>query len=153
MSSFRDENIINQIATYERSIAGVRNSYGYSQNPDNLLPAMLPAVMHYVPSFTSQPRAHHNLWRNAINVSSIIFVAPRQGQGGRLKYLENEAIPFMDKWRTKFQEHDVIANLLSTTGSVKAWITGGTYGAGGLLLSAGGVDFIGAVMSWRFENA
>jgi len=54
-----DETIVNQIAQYERSITGVKNSYGFAQNPDVLSVAQLPACVHYAPSFGFNLKYHH----------------------------------------------------------------------------------------------
>ena len=145
--------LVNQIATYERSIAGVKNSFAYAQNPDVLPSAALPAVIHYCPSFASTTRANFNVWKNTIVVKSILFVAPRQSQGGKIKYLENAAIPFGQLWRAKFQDATVIQALLSVTGGVKVFLEAGDYGVGGNLLRFGDADFIGWVFSWNCESA
>ena len=145
--------LVNQIATYERSIAGVKNSFSYAQNPDSLPNAALPAVIHYCPSFTAEPRAHFNVWSNKIVVKSILFVAPRQSQGGKIKYLENAAIPFGQLWRAKFQDSTVISALLSATGGVKVFLESGEYGVGGNLLTFADVPFIGFVFSFSAQSA
>ena len=144
--------IINQIALYERSISGVKNSYDFAKNPDNLTSAMLPAVLHYIPNFTAKPLAHFNVWDNVINARSILCVAPRQSQGGRLTYLENDAMPYLGKWREKFQDSTVITSILAATGTRICWLDSGNYGAGGIL-TVGSIEFIGAVFSFTFKTA
>lgn len=148
---FSEENAVNLIAAQERAIAGIKDSFGYAKNPDVL--QTWPAVLHYIPTFTSEPRAHHNAWTNTITLQSILCVAPRQTSGGKLKFLENAAIPFGEKWRSKFQDDTVITNLLSQMGAVKFFLTGATYGAGGPLLTVADVEFIGWIASFSIVNS
>ena len=150
---FTDNDIVNQIAAYERSIPGVGSSYDFAKNPNSLQGQRLPAVIHFPGSFSSKPRAHHNVWENNINVTSVLFVAPRQVQGGNLAYLENDALPYGDKWRAKFQDDTVISTMLSATGSIKCFLTGGTYSVGAPLLQFAGTDYIGWVFTFQFSNA
>jgi len=150
---FSDQACIDQIAAYERSIAGVGSSYDFAKNPNSLQGQKLPAVIHFPSSFTSKPRAFHNVWENQINITSVVMVASRQVQGGNLSYLENEALPYGDKWRQKFQNDTVINAILAATGSVKCFLTGGTYSVGAPLLLYGGVEYIGWVMTFQFANA
>ena len=150
--AFSEQDIISEIATQERSIVGVKNSYGFADNPDSLTTGLLPAVLHYIPVVESSPAGHHNLWKNIIVVKSIICVAPRTVQGGKLKFLENAAIPFGQKWRLKFQNDDVIKTLLANTISVRCFLTNLIYGAGGPELTVGDVEFIGWVGSFEFSN-
>src|SRR3990167_7115912 len=135
-----EETIINYIAGIERSITGVVDSFNYAKNPDNL--TRWPAVVHYIPSFQTPLMGHHNRWDETMKVSSILLVKPRQQQGGKLAYLENDAIPFAQKWRNKWQDHDVIANALSTMSARKAFLESGAYGVGtgNNLLTYSGVD-------------
>lgn len=149
--AFTDEQCVNSIAGYERSIAGVRESYNFAKNPNNL--TALPAVVHFPGSFTSKPRAHYNVWENTLNITSVVFVAPRQLQGGNLAYIENEALPYADKWRAKFQDETVLRDMLSTTGAVRCWLASGTYSVGAPLLQFAGIDYIGWVMQFQFVNA
>ena len=148
MAVLAEETITNQLASLERSIAGVKNSYSYSQNPDALSTAMLPAVIHYIPSFESNLKAHHNVWNNQFVVRSILFVASRQSSGGQLKFLENQAIPFGAKWRDKFQADANLTTLFANLpGTVKVYLKSGNYGAGGDLLTYASVEFLG----WYFD--
>ena len=148
MALLAEQTITNQLASLERSIVGVKNSYDYSQNPDSLSTAMLPAVIHYIPEFSSSLKAHHNVWANNFIVRSILFVAPRQSSGGQLKFLENQAIPFGAKWRDKFQADANLDTLFSNLpGTVKVFLKSGNYGAGELL-SIGGIDYIGFVFQF-----
>ena len=152
MPAFREENAINLIATQEASIAGVVQSFPYAQNPDSLN-NVLPAVVHFIPSFTAAQRAFHNVWANSLVFNSVLFVMPRDAGGGKLRYIENAAIPFGEKWRTKFQDDTVITNLLSSLAGVKVFLTGGTYGAGGNLLTYAAIEYIGWIFTFECVNA
>jgi hypothetical protein len=149
---FTEEVITNQVALIERGIAGVKQSYGFAQNPDNVV-GQMPCVLHYIPSYKSVPRAMHNVWANIINLTSILAVTARQQQGGRLRFLENAAIPFGGLWRQAFQDNTNLTNLLAATGSAKCWLNGGNYGSGGQLLTIGGVDCVGYIFTFSFTNA
>lgn len=151
--SFTDQDCINALAYWERSVAGVGSSFDFAKNPDSLQGQKLPACVHFPGSFTSKPRAFHNLWENAINVTTVLFIAPRQNQAGKLAYLENDALPYGDKWRAKFQTEETIRDLMSRTGSLKCFLTGGTYSVGVPLLQFAGVDYIGWVFTFTFVNA
>ena len=151
--AFSEQSAIDQIATYERAIDGIRNSYGFARNPDRLNNSDLPAVLHFSPGFTASVRGHFNLWDNVINVTSILCVSPREAQGGKLRYLENEAVVYGGKWRSKFQDQDVVKALLGQLGATGAFLTGGNYGAGGALLNVGGIDYIGWIFNFQIENA
>jgi len=149
---FNEAAAINAIATQEASIAGVTASFPYAQNPDSLN-NVLPAVIHFIPSFTSTPRAFHNVWTNSLVFQSVLFVLPRDAGGGKLRYIENAAIPFGQKWRDKFQDDTVITNLLSSLAGVKVFLTGGQYGAGGNLLTYAATEYCGWIMTWEIVNA
>ena len=149
---FNEATAINAIATQEASIAGVTASFPYAQNPDSLN-NVLPAVIHFIPSFTSTQRGFHNLWANSLVFQSVVFVIPRDAGGGKLRYIENAAIPFGQKWRDKFQDDTVITNLLSSLAGVKVFLTGGAYGAGGPLLTFGGIEMCGWIMTFECVNA
>lgn len=148
---FSEENAINLIAAQERSIAGVKDSYNYAKNPDVI--TTYPVVVHFIPSFTTELRAHHNQWANTLVFQSILLGAPRQTQGGKLAYLENSVIPFGEKWRTKFQTSSIVQDLLTQMGAVKFFLSGGNYGAGGTLLTYGSIEFIGWVFSYNVVSA
>ena len=149
---FNEKEAIDRIAAQERSIQGIANSYPYAENPDSLNNA-LPAVIHFIPSFTSTQRGFHNLWANTLVFNSVIFVIPRDAGGGKLRYIENAAIPFGQKWRDKFQDDTVITNLLSGLAGVKVFLTGGQYGAGGNLLTYAATEYCGWIMTWEIVNA
>jgi hypothetical protein len=153
MSALVEATIVEQIAAQERLISGVKNSFGFAANPDILPSAALPAVIHYFPHFEVEPRAHHNVWKESLILRSVLFVAPREGSGGKLKFLENAALPFGYLWRTHFQTDSVVSNLLSNIGAVRAYLVSGDYGAGGIELTYGAVEFLGFVFSFEFTNA
>ena len=144
--------IINQIAAQERAISGVRNSYGFAQNPDLLNSAALPAVLHYIPVFDSAHTGHFNTWTNTITVKSLLFVTPREAQGGKLKFIENEVIPFGQKWRQTFQTESVLRTLMTNTASVRFFLVKGEYGAGPPELEFGGISYLGWVFTWDFSQ-
>jgi len=150
---FNELTAINQIAAQERAIAGVKNSYDYAKNPDMLTANLLPAVIHFIPSFTAEVRGHHNVWKNSLVVQSILFVMPRESQGGKLRFLENAAIPYGQKWRDRFQTESVINTLLTEIAGVRVFLTGGEYGAGGPLLTYGATEFIGWTFSFSLLSA
>ena len=150
---FNEKTAIDQIAAQERSIQGVSSSFPYAENPDALTTGMLPAVVHFIPSFTSVQRGFHNLWANTLVFNSVIFVIPRDAGGGKLRYIENAAILFGQKWRDKFQDDTVITNLLSSLAGVKVFLTGGQYGAGGNLLTYAATEYCGWIMTWEIVNA
>src|SRR3990167_135000 len=145
-----EETAINQLAALERSIVGVKNSYNYSANPDVLAEAQLPAVLHIIPSFTSELSGHHNRWRNTLKVLSILFVKPRLSKGGQLKFLENDVIPFGEKWRTKFQTDANIKTLFAQlSNSTQVYLAEGEYGAGPPMLQFACVDYFGWVFTFQ----
>lgn len=148
-----EETIVDQIASQERAIAGIRNSYGFADNPEVIQHASLPAVVHYIPSFDMSPRGHYNAWNDVVTVRSLLLVSPREDKGGKLKFLENDAIPYGRKWRDRFQIDTVIRDLLATTSATKAFLASGEYGAGGRELTYNGVEFIGWVFTFVFQSA
>lgn len=148
---FNEANLVNLIAAQERAIQGVAVSYDYARNPDLL--TNLPAVVHYIPSFTSEPRGHYNLWKNELVFTSVLFVMSREAQGGKLNYIENAAIPFGQKWRDRFQTDTVVSALLSGEAAIKVFLTGGNYGAGGNLLQYNGIDYLGWTFNFSAVNA
>ena len=152
MAALTEEQIINGIAKWERSIEGVRNSYDYARNPDSLT-GQTPCVVHIPVSFASENRAHHNVWTNAIVMESVLFVSERMNKAGTLKYLENDALKFGYLWRHKFQTESVISDLFtSTSNTVRVFLRAGEYGAGGTTLSHNGIQYIGWVFRWEFKE-
>lgn len=144
---------INNLALIEAGISGVKNAFGFAQNPDVLNTSMLPCVLHFPPMFRSKPRAMHNLWDNQITIMSIAFVAPRQQQGGRLKFLENSVMQYLPLWRQAFQDDNNLKQLLSNTASIRCWLNQGNYGSGGNFLTFGGTEFLGAYFQFVFQSA
>jgi hypothetical protein len=149
MATIKEQTLINELATEFAAIDGIKVTFGFAQNPDALKRAQLPAVILFPESFTSAPKAHHNLHRNELNITGMLFVAERMSSGGKLKFLENAALPFMYKVRWHFQQHAVIQNLLSL-GLTQAMIVSGEYGAGGPYLTYADVPYIGIVFRWTF---
>lgn len=148
-----ESQIIDKIAEIEGGIAGIKNSYSAYANPDILSTAQLPCVLHYPPSFTSEPGGHYNRWTNTISIVSILLVLPRQDKGGKLKYLENAAMPFLSLWRTKFQDASIIKQLLALGSSTaKGFLVSGEYGAGGNLLTHNSIEYIGCVFRYEFKE-
>ena len=149
--------IIDTIAQYERSIEGIRNSYGFSQNPDSLTTAQLPAVLHYSPEFTMEWNRSYLGFKSSIAITSIVLVVPRETKAGQLKFLENTAIPYGRKWRDKFSDSAVINAIASATGGIKVWLTKGNYGAGSGdgtgLLDVGGVSYLGWLMFFSYSDS
>lgn len=152
MAALTEEQVINRIARHERSIDGIRNSYDYAKNPDSIT-GQMPCVVHLPVGFTSNTRAHNNIWTNEIEMVSVLFVSERQNKGGTLKYLENDALRYGFLWRQKFQEASVISDLFaSTSNTVKVFLNSGNYGAGGTDLTFNGIQCIGWVFRWGFKE-
>lgn len=149
----REEDLINVIAKWERSIIGVEHSYDFAKNENNINTGKAPCVLHYPPVFKSKPQAHHNRWNNSITVRSSLLVAPRASRGANLSYLENEAMPFLQKWRLKFQQADVINDMLGASPSVtRAFLASGSYGVGGELLTINNTPWIGCIFNFEFTE-
>ena len=149
MSRASEQGIINQMATEFAAIDGIKNAFGFADNPDTLTNSQLPAVLFFPASFESQLRAHHNRNRNIFEIVAVVFVAPRQDRGGNLKFLENAAMPFLGKVRTRFQTDAVIQRLLQTGNMTSVNTFTGTYGVGGQLLTHNGVEYIGCIFRWN----
>jgi hypothetical protein len=140
--------IINRMATEFASISGIKNAFPFAENPDTLTNSQLPAVVFFPAQFTSGLAAHHNRHRNEFEFVAVVFVAPRTDLGGRLKYLENKAMPYMGKVREHFQKEATIQALLRTGGMTNVTLFTGTYGVGGNLLTHNGIEYIGCIFRW-----
>ena len=148
-----EEALINRIAKWERSIVDVRNSYDAYQNPNNITNQVAPAVLHFPPGFTSGLHAHHNRWNNTIKINSVLLVAPRASKGANLSYLENAAMPFLEKWRRKFQTEEVVLDMLAVAPNTsRGFLTSGYYGVGGNLLTINATAWIGCVFEFTFTE-
>ena len=148
-----EEALINKIAYWERSIVGISNSYDAFKNPTNITTGLAPLVLHYPPSFRSEPKAHFNKWINELQIRSTLLVKPRSNMGANLNFLENEAMPFLQKWRLKFQDATVVNDMLGIAPTLtRAFISSGDYGVGGNLLTIGGVEWIGAIFTFTFTE-
>lgn len=148
-----EADIIDKLAGYAESISGVKSAFKFAQNPDRLQLSQLPAILFYPPKFSSVPKGHYNLWKTDITVRGILFVATRQSRAGHLKFLENEALPYGQKFRDTFQTDTVIKDLLTLgAGTTTAWLESGQYGAGGPLLTLNSVEYIGWIFEWHFTE-
>ena len=150
-ANITEEQLINRLATDFAAIDGITATYGFAQNPDTLTAAQLPAVLFVPGGFESDLHAHHNFYKNEIEIVAVLFVVARQSAGGKLRYIENRAIPFLGKIRTKFQTQSVVKALLSI-GLTKAFPFSGTYGAGGTFLTHNGIEYIGVVTRFSFTE-
>jgi hypothetical protein len=150
MAAIKEQTLINQLATEFDSIDGITTTFGFAQNPDTLSPAQLPAVVFVPVGFDSSPRAHHNVHRNEIEIAAVLFVTTRESMGGRLKFIENETMPFLFKVRNHFQLNATITTMLALGNLTQASIFSGRYGVGGTLLTYGSVEFIGCIFRHRF---
>lgn len=151
MARVTEEAIINKMADIENGITGIKRSYGFASNPSSLNNSQLPAVLHSIPEFTSDLYAHHNMHRILWVARSILFVTPRESMGGKLSSLENATIPYMMKFRLKYQEDSVIRSLLGL-GLSRAYTVRGQFGGGGTLLSHNDIDYFGVVFTFDFEE-
>lgn len=148
MARASEEAIINRMATEFASIDGIKNAFGFADNPDNLVNSQLPAVVFFPATFQSELKGHHNLNRNEFEFVAIVFVAARQDRGGTLKFLENAALPFLGKVRRHFQQEAVIRRMFNTGQMTSVNTFNGTYGVGGQLLTYNGVEYIGCIFRW-----
>jgi hypothetical protein len=151
-----EKDIINKLKGYYESVQGMNSCFGFAETPDSLTTSQLPATMFYTPAVDISLAAHHNQWKNEFRVRAITVVTPRMAQGGRLKYLENEVIPFGHKIREKFQTKAVVNDLLSL-GMTQAFISRTTYGVGGgegvgQLLVVNGVPYLGWITDFKFTE-
>src|SRR3990167_8540428 len=107
--SFSEIDIIDKIATHERSIHGVNYSYLGAQNPGGK--PNVPGVLHLSPHFLCRQIAFNNEWKNFAEITSYLLVCPREAYGGKLSKIESLAIPFGERWRNKFQDRNTIAEI------------------------------------------
>jgi hypothetical protein len=150
MALTKEADIINHLATEFAKIDGIKTTFGFAQNPDALKQAQLPAVVFIPESFKSGLRAHHNRHQNELNITGILFVAPRESRGGKLKFIENATIPFMYSVRKHFQTESVMKGMLALGGLTQAGIVSGEYGVGGNYLNYSGIEHIGLIFRWTF---
>ena len=148
----REENLINQLASEFRQISGIKNAYSFAENPDTLSDAQLPAVLFVPTIFDSALFAHHGINKNEIEITAALLVIPRESMGGRLKFIENAAIPFLPAIRSHFQQESVIKNLFSVGNLTSVTSFTGSYGVGGLFLTHNGVAYVGCVLKWNFKE-
>jgi hypothetical protein len=147
MATITEQALINQLATEFESIDGITTTFGFAQNPGVLSNTQLPAVV-FVPIQTeSAPLEFHNAHSNDIKIAGVLFVSPREN---KLKFLDNDAMPFLFKVRNHFQQSAVISRLLDT-GLTQAMLVDGRYSAGGILLTYG-IEYIGLIFHWEFKE-
>jgi hypothetical protein len=142
MAALSDETIINKLATEFESIGGLK-SYPFAKNPDNLTNAQLPCVIFYPVQIDSEQVAHHNVWKNTIQIRAILFVTPR-AQSASLKFIDNAAMPWLFKVRKHFQTESVVSGILAL-GLTKFLLNRSVYGAGGPTLTYNGQGFVGSI--------
>lgn len=147
-----EQNLINTLATEASAIDGITSTYEFAQNPDTLSNAQLPALLFVPTNFSTTLGAHHNIRKNAIDITGVLFVASRQTAGGKLKYLENRAMPFLGKFRARFADDQVTKNLFNVGNLTKVYDLAGAYGAGGPLLTHNGIEHIGIVFKFSFTE-
>jgi hypothetical protein len=149
MARADETRIINRLATEFAAVDGIRNAYGFADNPDSLNRTQLPAVVFIPARFVSGPKAHPKLFKNEFEIVAVVLVAERESMGGRLKYLENAALPFLGKVRKHFQNSAVVDRLFRTGNFTNVMQFEGTYGAGGNLLTYNGIEYIGCIFTWN----
>ena len=145
-----EEQIINKLAVHCRTIDGVKNAYGFAQNPDQLPTGIIPAIIFYPAEGEQERKAHYNRWTNTYNISGFLFVVQRMGLGGTLKYIENAALPFPQRFRAKFQTASVYEDFLSL-GLQVADFTRYQYGADQRLLYQD-IQYVGYIFQWIFKS-
>lgn len=150
-SQVTEEQIIDKLAIHMATVSGIVTTYGFAQNPDQLHTGQLPASLFYPVSGEQSPLAHHNRWRNIINIRGMVYVTQRASAGNTLRVLENRALVFPQRLRSKFQEESVINDLLSL-GLYEAYFTMWRYGAGGEFLTYANTEYIGFVLDWVFKE-
>lgn len=148
----REQALINTLANEFREISGIKNAYNFAENPDTLSESQLPAVLFVPTSFNSSLFAHHNHHKNEIVITAPLFVTPRESSGGKLKFIENAAMPFLGKIREKFQTEATINNLFAVGNLTKVYAFSGTYGVGGNFLTFNGVPYIGIITTFNFTE-
>lgn len=153
--AFADADFINKLSNHFGAITGIKKAYAFAENPDIINNADLPCVMFYPQQFTHEPLAHHNRWKTDQTIKAVLFVTPRESQGGRLKFLENAAMPFGNLVRVKFEQASVITDLLSvgaSGGTTRAWLSSGMYGALPELVH-NGTQYVGWTFTFSITNA
>ena len=114
MPTVSEATVIDTIAQHERAITGVKNSYGWDENPGALSNAQLPAVVHFQPTFSTDLFAHHNIHRNEFTIQSILLVKPREAKGAKIKLFRERSNTVFEEMACKISElhcHSVPAKL------------------------------------------
>lgn len=148
-SPVTEEVLINQLAAHCAEIDGIKNAYGFASNPDSLPPGVLPAILFYPQRGESERKAHFNRWTNTINIQGLLFVVQRMQYGGNIGYIENDVLPFAQKFRAKFQSEDTYRDYINL-GVQVADLTGYSYTSGGLLMYMD-IIYVGYILTWEFR--
>lgn len=143
--------LITKLGTHFEAIDLIKTAFPFAQNPDFVAAGLLPATLFHPPRSQSELGAHHNAWKNTLTIMGATLVVPRKASGGKLKWLENDAIQLMQDIRTRFQREDVVRDLLSA-GLSSAYTFECTYGAGGRYLTHMDVEYIGVLTSFTFTE-
>jgi hypothetical protein len=150
MADNMEERIIDKLAYYWGKVPGIKKAYGYAQNPDNIPSGDLPVVLSYPMQADYDVVGHHNVWQNLVRIRSSLYVVPRLAKGGKIRFIENQALPFPGRMRTMFQTKSVIQDLLSL-GLQKAFIVQANYGAGGMYLTHMDIEYVGFTIDFQFQ--
>jgi hypothetical protein len=142
-----EEMIINKLATHVGAISGIQNAYTFGNNPDSLPNSSIPAQVFYPMQSDYTEGGHHNIWSNTVRIRGSLFVVSRTAKGGKMSFLENDALVFPQLFRQKFQTSTVINDFLGL-GMQRFLMESIKYGAGGLFLTYMGKEYIGFVIDW-----
>ena len=145
------EQTINKLADHFGDINGVKTAYGFSENPLILANEALPAIVFYPSEGTQEHKAFHNRHTNETIIRGSFMVVPQFSAGGDLRFLENTALVYPDRMRSKFQTESVIKDILGLGYqffNFERW----EYGAGGNLLTYKDTPYIGFVLTWVFRE-
>lgn len=148
----REQNLINTLAGEFRQISGIKNAYNFAENPDTLSDSQLPAVLFVPTNFDASLKAHHGRHKNDIVITAVLFVAPRMSSGGKLKFIENAAMPFLGKVREHMQTEASIISRFAVGSLTSVTSFTGAYGAGGTFLTHNGIPYIGIVFVFNFTE-
>lgn len=151
MSFVSDQSLINKLSTHFAAISGITYAATYANNPDSLPNARLPCVMFLPMAFEATQKAHPKTYSSVVDIRAILFVKSMESSGAKLKFIENDAIPFGALIRNKFADKTVVSDFLSL-GLTRAYEFAGEYGAGGPYLTFNGVAYIGWVVSFKFKD-
>lgn len=151
MPSLSEEQIIDKLQPHYAAITGMHKAYEFASNPNSLAPAQLPATLFVPQQSVNTLRAHHNIWSTRFTIIASTFVISREAKGGNLAFLENDAISLMLRIRQKFTSQAATEDIMELP-LAKIYNFTCRYGAGGELLSLGGVPYIGIITTFEFEE-